>query len=134
MKLKSFIDNFTATSLAIIVHVVLLGILVLSLDWSNPASPPSSRVEPVKAVVVDESEVAEEIEQIKRREEKKRKNEETETAGRGGKGAGRDPKATGQGTRRAREAQTPGKRRRETSPRGRGGPCGAGGSAQGPYR
>ena len=79
MKLRDFTDNFTATSLAIIVHVVLLGILVLSLDWSNPGAPPSSRVEPVQAMVVDESQVAEEIEQIKRREEKKRREEEKRT-------------------------------------------------------
>ncbi len=79
MKLRSFIDNFSATSLAIIVHVALLGILVLSLDWSNPGARPSSRVEPVKAVVVDESQVAEEIEQIKRREAKKRREEEKRT-------------------------------------------------------
>ena len=64
MKLRVFIDNFNATSLAIIVHVALLGILVLSLDWSNPGAPPSSKVEPVQAMIVDESEVAEEIEQI----------------------------------------------------------------------
>ena len=76
MKLKTFIDNFTATSLAVIVHIALLGILVVSLDWTTPSMPPASNVEPVKAVVVDESQVAEEIEQIKKREEKKRKQEE----------------------------------------------------------
>ena len=65
MKLKEFIDNFTATSLAVIVHVVLLGVLVLSLDWSSTSAPAGSKVEPVKAMVVDESLVAEEIEQIK---------------------------------------------------------------------
>ena len=79
MKLRQFIDNFTATSLAIIVHVVVLGVLILSFNWTSPSAPPGSKVEPVMAVVVDESQVAEEIEQIKKREEKKRKQEEKRT-------------------------------------------------------
>ena len=77
MKARDFIDNFTATTLAIIVHLALLGILVLGFDWSTPGTPPSGQVEPVKAVVVDETQVAEEIEQIKKREEKRRKEEES---------------------------------------------------------
>ena len=55
MKLKQFIDNFTATTLAVLVHVALLGILVLSFNWSGSSAPSSSKVEPVKAMVVDES-------------------------------------------------------------------------------
>ena len=47
MKPREFIDKFVATSLAIIVHVALLGILVLSLDWSNPGTPPSGKVDEV---------------------------------------------------------------------------------------
>ena len=76
MKPRDFIDKVTATTLAVIVHVVLFGIIVLSLDYTTPGGLPKTQVEPVKAVVVDESQVAEEIEQIKKREEAKRKLDE----------------------------------------------------------
>jgi membrane protein involved in colicin uptake len=60
MKLNDLTENLTATILAVLVHVALLGILLLSYDWSSSGAPSRSKVEPVKAIIVDESQVAEE--------------------------------------------------------------------------
>jgi colicin import membrane protein len=72
--LKALFENPKALVLAILVHVVLLGVLLVSIDWTS--KPPAARqVETVKAVVVDESRVQAEMEKLKKAEQKKKDDE-----------------------------------------------------------
>ena len=77
---RRLFDNTSALLLAAAVHVVLLGVLLVSLDWrprmvDSPSSPP------VQAVVLDESRVAAEMAELKREElrERERERERLET-------------------------------------------------------
>ena len=75
MNIRKLFDNFLAGTLAIIVHVLLLGVLLVSLEWSPKPIAAGPQVQPVQAVVVDEARVAREIEQLKALERKKREAE-----------------------------------------------------------
>lgn len=61
---------------AVLVHVVFVGLLVVSLEWTATPDMPGMEEEIVQAVVVDESRVKKELEKLKKAEEKKRRNEE----------------------------------------------------------
>jgi colicin import membrane protein len=72
--LKALFENPKALVMAILVHVVLLGVLLVSIDWTSKP-PPATQVETVKAVVVDESRVQAEMEKLKKAEQKKKDDE-----------------------------------------------------------
>jgi len=72
--LKALFENPKALVLAILVHVVLLGVLLVSIDWTSKP-PPARQVETVKAVVVDETRVQAEMEKLKKAEQKKKDDE-----------------------------------------------------------
>ena len=58
MGLRRFFDNASALLLAALVHILLLGVLLVSLDWRPRAVDAPAQV-PVQAMVLDEGRVAE---------------------------------------------------------------------------
>lgn len=62
---------------AVLVHVVFVGLLVFSLEWTKAPDMPGVHEEIVQAVTVDESRVQKELEKIRQAEDKKRRQEET---------------------------------------------------------
>lgn len=74
--LKEILQNPLAMTLAILVHLLLAGVLFISLEWTDVPTPAQPKVDIVKAVVVDESRVAEELEKLKKAEQKKSKQEQ----------------------------------------------------------
>ena len=71
---RRLFDNASALLLAAAVHVVLLGVLLVSLDW-RPRLVDAPSPAPVQAVVLDESRVAEEMAALKREEARERERE-----------------------------------------------------------
>jgi colicin import membrane protein len=60
---------------AILVHVILGGVLFVSLEWTDVPTPAQPKVDIVKAVAVDESRILAELEKLKKAEAKKEKKE-----------------------------------------------------------
>lgn len=73
--LKEILADPKAMALAILVHVVLVGILVVSLDWTSVPTPSQPQVDIVKAVAIDEKKIQAELEKIKKAEAAKKKKE-----------------------------------------------------------
>lgn len=61
--------------LAILVHVVLGGILFVSLEWTDVATPVQPKVDIVKAVAIDEKKIQAELDKLKKAENRKKKKE-----------------------------------------------------------
>jgi len=70
-------DTFRSYALSLILHAIVLGILLISLDFNvTPApSPPGQDQEIIDAVAVDEQAVQQELERIKERERAKEQAE-----------------------------------------------------------
>lgn len=67
--------GFKAFLLALIVHAVLVGLLVIGFRWqATPLAPPSSE-KIVQAKALNEPEVNQQIERLKKQEERKRREE-----------------------------------------------------------
>jgi TolA protein len=75
MKGRALVDNATSVTLAVIVHLVLVGVLVFTLDWNRATPTAGSEATPVQAVVVDESVVSSELERIRELETRERERE-----------------------------------------------------------
>jgi colicin import membrane protein len=75
MRLKPVFDKWLAGFYAVLVHALVLGILLISLDWSPEPKTDTSEPESVQAVVVDESRVAAEITRLKEQERLRREQE-----------------------------------------------------------
>ncbi|MCF6259501.1 MAG: cell envelope integrity protein TolA [Gammaproteobacteria bacterium] len=73
--LKEILKSPLAMVYAILVHVVLAGVLFISMEWTDLPTPAQPEVNIVKAVVVDESKVLAEMEKLKQAETKKEKQE-----------------------------------------------------------
>jgi colicin import membrane protein len=73
---KEILANPRAMIYAILVHVALAAVLVLSFEWSPVPTPAQPKVDVVKAVAVDEKAIEAELNKIKQAEAKKRKAEE----------------------------------------------------------
>ena len=56
VNLRHLFDNFSAAVLAVLVHLVLLGVLLVSLDW-RPNTVEAASSAPMQAVLLDESQV-----------------------------------------------------------------------------
>lgn len=71
-------ENARALIFAVLVHLVLIGMLLISLDWSPKTSLfGGSKEEPVmQAVVVDETKVQAEIEKLRAAERRKKQKEQ----------------------------------------------------------
>ena len=65
--------NPIAMMLAILVHVVLGGILFVSLEWTDVPTPRQAEVNIVKAVAIDEKKIQAELNKLKKAEAKKKK-------------------------------------------------------------
>nr|VFK39187.1 MAG: colicin import membrane protein [Candidatus Kentron sp. SD]VFK39786.1 MAG: colicin import membrane protein [Candidatus Kentron sp. SD] len=79
---RGFLNKANALFLAIVVHVAFVAILLVSLDWSfKPIStklaPDSPRIEPIQAMVVDETKIEDELAKLKKQEQVARQAEET---------------------------------------------------------
>lgn len=75
--LKEILANPKAMALAILVHVVLGGILLVSLEWTSIPTPSQPKVDIVKAVAIDEKKIQAELDKIKKEEAKKKKKQKT---------------------------------------------------------
>lgn len=73
--LKILFKSPTALFYAIVVHAVLIGILVFSMDWSS-LKENKPRVNIVDAVAVDEKQILKQIEDLKKKERQKKKKED----------------------------------------------------------
>lgn len=80
MKLRIFMGETSAVSLAVIVHAVFVTVLLLSFDWSPEAASrkvsPERKIEPIQATVVDETRVQAELAEIEKNKQAERKAEE----------------------------------------------------------
>ncbi|MEJ2508338.1 MAG: cell envelope integrity protein TolA [Gammaproteobacteria bacterium] len=65
-----------ALMLAVLVHVVFIGLLVVSFHFSEPPTPSPGKQEIVHAVTVDESKVQAELNKLKAESRRKREREE----------------------------------------------------------
>lgn len=73
--LKILFKSPTALFYAIVVHVVLIGIMVFSMDWSSlKENKPIVNI--VDAVAVDEKQILKQIEGLKKKEQQKKKKED----------------------------------------------------------
>lgn len=73
--IKEILANPIAMMLAILVHVVLGGILFVSLEWTDVATPVQPTVDIVKAVAIDEKKIQAELNKIKKAEAKKKRKQ-----------------------------------------------------------
>lgn len=76
--LKEILADPKTMVLAILVHVVLIGILVVSLEWTSTPTPSQPQVDIVKAVTVDEKKIKAELDKIKKEEAKKQKKQKAD--------------------------------------------------------
>jgi colicin import membrane protein len=60
---------------AILVHVVLAGVLFVSLEWSDVPTPAQKKVDIVKAVAVNEKQILAELEKLKKADARKKKQQ-----------------------------------------------------------
>lgn len=73
--LKTLFKSPTALFYALIVHAVLIGVLVFSMDWSA-LKDDKEKVNIVQATVVDEKKILKQIEDLKKNEARKIRKEE----------------------------------------------------------
>ena len=73
--LKSFRNNLRAWSLAILVHVALIVMLVISLDWKLTPQPAGEQ-KVIQATVVDEAKVQAEMEKLTQQDVQKKQQEQ----------------------------------------------------------
>lgn len=73
--LKTLFKSPTALFYALIVHAVLIGVLVFSMDWSA-LKDDKEKVNIVEATVVDEKKILKQIEDLKTKEVRKKRKEE----------------------------------------------------------
>ena len=73
--LKEILHNPRAMVYAILVHVVLAGILFVSLEWTDVPTPAHQKVDVVKAVAVNEKQILAEVEKLKKAEARKKKKQ-----------------------------------------------------------
>ena len=59
-------------AMAILVHVVLIGVLVISFQWTSAPAPSQPKVDIIKAVAVDEKKIQAEVNKLKRAEARKK--------------------------------------------------------------
>ena len=71
--IQEILANPKAMMLAILVHVVLAGILFVSLEWTDLPTPRQAEVDIVKAVAIDEKKIQAELNKLKKAEAKKKK-------------------------------------------------------------
>jgi len=71
--IQEILANPKAMMLAILVHVVLAGILFVSLEWTDLPTPRQAEVDIVKAVAIDEKKIQAELNKLKKAEAKRRK-------------------------------------------------------------
>ncbi len=71
--IKEILNNPVAMILAILVHVVLGGILFVSLEWTDAPTPKQAEVNIVKAVAIDEKKIQAELNKLKKAEAKKKR-------------------------------------------------------------
>ena len=76
MRFRSFLDTTTAVVLSVVVHIVLAGIFLVSLQWTPAPLMKPRQTEPVKAVVMDEERVVAELEKLKQQDAERRKRED----------------------------------------------------------
>ncbi len=68
-------DNFRAVILAILVHLVLLAMLIVTLDWTPDTGSVEPKVDVVQAVTVDHRKVEAELKRIEQFEARKHQEE-----------------------------------------------------------
>lgn len=73
--LKTLFKSPTALFYALIVHAVLIGVLVFSMDWSA-LKDDKEKVNIVEATVIDEKKILKQIEDLKKKEARKIRKEE----------------------------------------------------------
>lgn len=73
---KEILENPRAMGYAILVHVVLAVVLVVSLEWTDLPALSEPKVDVVQAVAVNEKAVQAELDKLKQAEEKKQKQED----------------------------------------------------------
>ncbi len=73
--IKGLLDNFRAVIFAVLVHLILLAMLLISLDWTPDPGSAEPQVEIVRAVAVDPLKVEAELERIRDSEDRKRQQE-----------------------------------------------------------
>ena len=73
--IKEILNNPVAMMLAILVHVVLGGILFVSLEWTDAPTPRQAEVNIVKAVAIDEKKIQAELNKLKKAESRKKKKQ-----------------------------------------------------------
>ncbi len=76
MMIRGFFDNLRAGVFAVLVHLILLAMLLVSLDWTPEPGSAEPQVEIVKAVAVDPQKVEAELEKIRESEARKRREEQ----------------------------------------------------------
>ena len=74
--MRSPVDKTLAILFSVGIHVIILGVVVFSLDWAPVREFSAPKVDPIKAVVVDESKVRAEMDRLKAEEARKKKEEE----------------------------------------------------------
>jgi colicin import membrane protein len=70
--IKEILANPGAMMLAVLVHVVLAGILFVSLEWTDVPTPRQADVDIVKAVAIDEKKIQVELDKLKKAEANKK--------------------------------------------------------------
>ena len=74
--MRKILDRFFAGFAAVVIHLVLIGTLLISLEWTPQKSVGNPQVDVVEAVVVDESKVTQELERLREQERQKKLQEE----------------------------------------------------------
>lgn len=59
--------------MAVLVHVVLISVLVMSFHWTSAPTPSQPKVDIVKAVAIDEKKIKAEVEKLKKAEARKKR-------------------------------------------------------------
>jgi colicin import membrane protein len=73
--IKEMLANPNAMIMAVLVHVALAGILFVSLEWTDVATPRQAEVNIVEAVVIDEKKIQAELNKLKKAEVRKKKKQ-----------------------------------------------------------
>ncbi len=68
---QKLLDNARAIVLAVIVHLVLLAMLIVNLDWTPKTQQEAGASKVVDAVVVDESQIQNEVNRLQRADEER---------------------------------------------------------------
>ena len=73
--IRDFLDNFRAVILAVLVHLVLIAMLIVTLDWTPDLGSVEPKVDVVQAVTVDHRKVEAELKRIEQFEARKHQEE-----------------------------------------------------------